>query len=82
MELNVKGRSIDRIRVLSKTRSGIRNRRINEKGAKSRAENELWRNVAKNMYCFDWRAHLFPRVVLPIRNNECINFTTVRWPRE
>lgn len=24
------------------------NRRINEKGAKSRAENELWRNVAKN----------------------------------
>lgn len=61
---------------------------MNEKGAKRRAENELWRNVAKNMYCFDWRAraraHLFPRVVergvLPIRNNECINLTTVRWP--
>lgn len=63
MGLNVKGYT-ESIRAVRKSRDlefewtnrACRARRINEKGAKRRVENELWRNVAKNMYWFDWRA--------------------------
>lgn len=34
---------------------------MNVEGGQQKSENELWRNVAKNVHRFDWRARLaFP----------------------